>query len=84
MRISWMLFPLLLHLLLLSVVFSLASATYYAPVGRIPEHTCQKIIHSKRCDTWKCTQECSKKPAGVGQCRGFICFCTYFCKDPPK
>ncbi|KAJ4705518.1 S locus-related glycoprotein 1 binding pollen coat [Melia azedarach] len=51
--------------------------------ARIPEHTCHKLIDSKNCDLQKCIQECSQEPNGVGECKQTICFCTYYCKNPP-
>ena len=50
---------------------------------RIPEHTCQKQISMKICESYKCQQVCYVEAVGVGDCRGTSCFCTYYCKQPP-
>ncbi|KAK1562354.1 hypothetical protein Q3G72_010622 [Acer saccharum] len=60
-----------------------ALAVLGVEAARIPEHTCHKVIDSKRCDSQKCIQECSKEPNGLGECKQSICFCTYYCKNPP-
>ncbi|KAK6232325.1 hypothetical protein SCA6_002398 [Theobroma cacao] len=82
MRISWMFFSLLL-LLLASAEFGPALATRGVYAARIPEHTCHKVIGTSICELQKCIQECSKEPAGAGDCRDNICYCSYYCKDPP-
>lgn len=51
--------------------------------ARIPEHTCHKLINSKKCKLQKCIQECSEQFNGMGECKQTFCFCTYYCKDPP-
>ncbi|PON76182.1 S locus-related glycoprotein 1 binding pollen coat protein [Parasponia andersonii] len=51
---------------------------------RIPEHTCHKLVNLTKCDLQSCTQECSKEAHGNGVCKdNTLCFCTYYCKDPP-
>ncbi|XP_021282931.1 uncharacterized protein LOC110415564 isoform X1 [Herrania umbratica] len=82
MRISWMFFSLLL-LLLASDEFGPALSTRGVYAARIPEHTCHKVIATNICKLQKCIQECSKEPAGAGDCRDNICYCSYYCKDPP-
>ncbi|XVE75768.1 hypothetical protein DITRI_Ditri12bG0119200 [Diplodiscus trichospermus] len=49
----------------------------------IPEHTCNMVIETNKCKLPKCIKECSKEPDGVGDCRDNLCYCTYYCKDPP-
>ncbi|KAK3227157.1 hypothetical protein Dsin_007019 [Dipteronia sinensis] len=78
MRISSMLIIIPLLLLLPS-----ALVVHGVEAARIPEHTCHKVIDSKRCNSQKCIQECSKEPNGLGECKQSICFCTYYCKNPP-
>ncbi|CDP11233.1 unnamed protein product [Coffea canephora] len=50
----------------------------------IPEHICHEKIYTNKCQPKKCTQKCSTKPSGKGTCRGNICECKYYCKQPPK
>ncbi|OMO68835.1 S locus-related glycoprotein 1 binding pollen coat [Corchorus olitorius] len=64
--------------------FGPALAKHGVYAARIPEHTCHKVIDQTNiCELQKCIQECSKEPAGMGNCRDNICYCTYYCKDPP-
>ncbi|MBA0730678.1 hypothetical protein Golax_020528, partial [Gossypium laxum] len=39
--------------------------------ARIPEHTCHKAIETNTCELQKCIHECSKEPAGVGDCTDY-------------
>ncbi|MBA0550700.1 hypothetical protein Gotri_022649, partial [Gossypium trilobum] len=39
--------------------------------ARIPEHTCHKVIETNTCELQKCIHECSKEPAGVGDCTDY-------------
>ncbi|KAL4312580.1 hypothetical protein GQ457_01G014390 [Hibiscus cannabinus] len=82
MRISCMFFSLLL-LLASAMEFGPELAKNGANAVRIPEHTCHKVIETNSCELHKCMEECSKEPAGLGGCRDNICYCTYYCKDPP-
>ncbi|XP_028777509.1 uncharacterized protein LOC114734137 [Neltuma alba] len=80
--------PSILSHLLLILIFAggLASNLVVqsgAQAARIPEHSCHKLVPLSNCDNQKCSQECSKHPNGVGQCKATACFCTYYCKDPP-
>ncbi|KAK7244687.1 hypothetical protein RIF29_39512 [Crotalaria pallida] len=74
--------------LLLMLIFSAGLGSNFVVRGRahgvrIPEHWCQKLIHSSNCKLQKCFQECSKEPYGIGECKDSTCFCTYYCRDPP-
>ncbi|KAA8518307.1 hypothetical protein F0562_015810 [Nyssa sinensis] len=84
MKMSCTLPPLLLLLIVSSVEFTAASAVHEAHAIRIPEHTCRKLIGSGKCNWQKCIQDCFKEPNGVGKCKGSICICTYYCKQPPQ
>ncbi|KAH7554247.1 hypothetical protein JRO89_XS12G0142800 [Xanthoceras sorbifolium] len=84
MRIfSMFIIPLLLLLASVDCICITALAIHGVDAARIPEHTCHKEIDSKKCDLQKCIQECSEEPNGVGECKQSICFCTYYCKNPP-
>ncbi|PQQ01452.1 hypothetical protein Pyn_39247 [Prunus yedoensis var. nudiflora] len=85
MKASFTFYPILLFLLV-SVEFGTCSVVRGdARAVRIPEHSCQKLIdQSIRCELQNCIKECSKEPSGVGVCKSRVCFCTYYCKDPPK
>ncbi|OAY43086.1 hypothetical protein MANES_08G041200v8 [Manihot esculenta] len=72
-----------LLLLLISAEFTQSVAVQRAHAVRIPEHTCHKKIDIKTCDFQKCNKECAKETLGVGDCRNALCFCTYYCKQPP-
>ncbi|KAI9077307.1 hypothetical protein K1719_028640 [Acacia pycnantha] len=65
------------------VLILILSGGLASRAARIPEHSCHELLNLSNCDTQKCSQECSKHPSGVGQCRSSTCFCTYYCKDPP-
>ncbi|EXB86893.1 hypothetical protein L484_007316 [Morus notabilis] len=84
-KVSFTLSPLLLLLFLLfSVEFTLTSAVVSGTRAvRIPEHTCHKQIVLTGCNQQNCTRECSKEPYGFGACKDGVCFCTFYCKDPP-
>ncbi|KAL6273187.1 hypothetical protein Pyn_24558 [Prunus yedoensis var. nudiflora] len=85
MKASFTFYPILLFLLV-SVEFGTCSVVRGdARAVRIPEHSCHKLIdQSIRCELQNCIKECSKEPSGVGVCKSRVCFCTYYCKDPPK
>ncbi|KAM6561892.1 hypothetical protein CsatB_021890 [Cannabis sativa] len=73
------------HLLLL-LLFSVELLGFLSEgMVRIPEHTCQKVVKLTKCGDESCNEECSKlEPSGFGVCKnGLICFCTYYCKQPP-
>ncbi|KAA3466809.1 hypothetical protein ERO13_D01G123700v2 [Gossypium hirsutum] len=82
MRIS-LLFSLFL-LALASAEFGPSMGIKGGNAARIPEHTCHKVIETNTCELQKCIHECSKEPAGVGDCTDYnVCYCTFYCKDPP-
>ncbi|BFG38478.1 hypothetical protein CerSpe_247520 [Prunus speciosa] len=85
MKASFTFYPILLFLLV-SVEFSTCSVVHGDALRvRIPEHWCHKLIdQSCRYELQSCIKECSKEPSGVGVCQNTVCFCTYYCKDPPK
>ncbi|MBA0823526.1 hypothetical protein Goarm_020253, partial [Gossypium armourianum] len=59
--------------------FERAEASEFGPsmgikggnAARIPEHTCHKVIETNTCELQKCIHECSKEPAGVGDCTDY-------------
>ncbi|KAJ0087868.1 hypothetical protein Patl1_32905 [Pistacia atlantica] len=69
MKISSLLFPPLLLLLLLRSGDDFGPSLVVNIVlgARIPEHTCHKLIEMKKCEIEKCNQRCSEFPNAVGE-----------------
>ncbi|MED6220816.1 hypothetical protein PIB30_048530 [Stylosanthes scabra] len=72
--------PYILPHLLLMLIFSAGLDNG----AKIPEHWCHRMIGLNKCESQKCSEECSKEANGSGDCKGgATCLCTYYCENPP-